>query len=372
MRRTLLALALALAFPFTALAHDPPPDEAQVKSLGVVSVRSGQPTSLPTQIPASIEGVTHEQIDATVNATDSEDAIKFLPSLLVRKRYVGDYNHAVLSSRASGTGNSARSAVYADGILLSNYLGNGATYAPRWGLVTPEEIERVDVMYGPFSAAYPGNSVGAVVDYVTRMPTQFEGHAKVSAFTQNFSLYNTNETYSGSQTSASLGSKSGDWSWWVNVNHTDSAGQPLSFATKPISTTAPGVNPTATGAVWGLDKTNTPWYILGTTTQYHTVQDHAKLKLAYDVSSTLRASYTLGNWNNKSDGTPTTYLRDAAGAPVYGGNYVINGNTYALNGLFSATKENIDHWMHGFSLKSNTKSEWTGKLRPACTTTAPT
>ena len=100
----------------------------------------------------------------------------------MRKRYIGDYNHAILSSRASGTGNSARSAVYADGILLSNYLGNGVgglSFPPRWGLVTPEEIERVDVMYGPFSAAYPGNSVGAVVDYVTRMPTRFEAHGKV-------------------------------------------------------------------------------------------------------------------------------------------------------------------------------------------------
>ena len=130
---------------------------AQEKSLGVVTVTSGQPTSLPTQIPTTMEGITKEQIEKSINATDSEDALRYFPSLLVRKRYIGDYNHAVLSSRASGTGNSARSAVYADGILLSNYLGNGATYAPRWGMVTPEEIERVDVMYGPFSAAYPGN-----------------------------------------------------------------------------------------------------------------------------------------------------------------------------------------------------------------------
>ena len=151
--------------------------EVPVKSLGMVTITGGQPTSLPTQIPTTMEGVTQQDITQKINATDAEDALKYLPSLLVRKRYIGDYNHAVLSSRASGTGNSARSAVYADGILLSNYLGNGANYTPRWGLVTPEEIERVDVLYGPFSAAYPGNSVGAVVDYVTRMPTQFEAHA---------------------------------------------------------------------------------------------------------------------------------------------------------------------------------------------------
>src|SRR5438552_5841136 len=148
-----------------------------LKSLGTVTVTSGRPSSLPTQIPTTIEGISAEQIATKINATDSEDALKYFPSLNVRKRFIGDYDHAVLASRASGTGNSARSLVYADGILLSNLLGNGANYTPRWGLVAPEEIERVDVLYGPFSAAYSGNSVGAVVDYVTRMPKQFEAHA---------------------------------------------------------------------------------------------------------------------------------------------------------------------------------------------------
>ena len=136
-----------------------------------------------------------------------------MPSLLVRKRYVGDYNHAILSSRASGTGNSARSAVYADGILLSNYLGNGVgglSFPPRWGMVTPDEIERVDVMYGPFSAAYPGNSVGAVVVFTTRMPKAFEVHAKAGYASQPFELYNTDETYRAWETSASVGNRSGD------------------------------------------------------------------------------------------------------------------------------------------------------------------
>ena len=124
-----MALALALAFPILAAAQ-----EAPSKTLGVVTITGGQPTSLPTQIPTTMEGVTREQIEQTINATDSEDALKYLPSLLVRKRYIGDYNHAILSSRASGTGNSARSAVYADGILLSNYLGNGVgglSFPPR-------------------------------------------------------------------------------------------------------------------------------------------------------------------------------------------------------------------------------------------------
>ncbi|MEP6721908.1 MAG: Plug domain-containing protein, partial [Variovorax sp.] len=143
-----MAATIALSAPTWAQDVD-----GSTRTLGTITVTGGRPTSLPTQIPTTIEGTTREQIEATVNATDAEDTLKYLPSLVVRKRYIGDYNHAVLATRASGTGNSARSMVYADGIPLSNLLGNGATFAPRWGMVSPEEIERVDVMYGPFSAA---------------------------------------------------------------------------------------------------------------------------------------------------------------------------------------------------------------------------
>ncbi len=366
MRRNRVALAVAMAFPLalTAQAQTLPSSaasatDAPVKALGVVTITSGQPTSLPTQIPTTMEGVTREQIEQSVNATDSEDALKYFPSLLVRKRYVGDYNHAVLSSRASGTGNSARSAVYADGILLSNYLGNGVgglSFPPRWGLVTPEEIERVDVMYGPFSAAYPGNSVGAVVDYVTRMPTQFEAHAKAGYVSQPFELYNTHATYRAWQTSASVGNKSGDWSWWLNFNHTDSHGQPLTFATRLLSTGVTGSAGVAvTGAVLDKDKSGNPWYILGTGTEYHTVQDHVKLKLAHELTPTVRATYTLGLWQNTSEGRPVSYLRDAAGQPVTGGVVNINGQSFAAltGGDFALTHESLMHAMHGLSVKSH-------------------
>src|SRR5207342_1904176 len=166
-------------------------------------VTGNQPTSLPTQIPTTMEGISREEIDRKINATDAEDALKYFPSLLVRKRYIGDYDHAVLATRASGTGNSARSLVYADGILLSNLLGNGATFTPRWGLVSPEEIERVDVLYGPFSAAYSGNSVGAVVDFVTRMPEKLEAHVKYGYYVENFTLYDTDDSYPARAASAS-------------------------------------------------------------------------------------------------------------------------------------------------------------------------
>ncbi|ROZ79045.1 TonB-dependent receptor [Ramlibacter sp. WS9] len=356
---TRLALALATAFPFIAQAHEPAPPP--VRSLGTVTITGGQPTSLPTQLPTTIERVTREQIEHSINANDSEDALKYLPSLLVRKRYIGDYNHAVLSTRASGTGNSARSMVYADGILLSNYLGNGAAFAPRWMLVTPEEIERVDVLYGPFSAAYPGNSAGAVVDFVTRMPRQFEAHAKIGFSHQPFALYGSEGGSSGKQASASLGNRSGPWAWRLNVNRGESEGQPLTFATRLVSqgATPTGAETQVTGAVPGLNRNNQPWHLLGAATQYHSVQDHLKARVAYDFSPTVRATYTLGWWHNVSEGRPVSYLRDAASNAVYSGKVNIGGRAFTLApGDFGLSNEDLTHVMHGLSVKSHTHGTW--------------
>ncbi|HWH83170.1 MAG TPA: TonB-dependent receptor [Burkholderiaceae bacterium] len=368
-RRVLAATALApLAFGAHAQA-EPAPDAAPVRSLGVVTVTGAQPTALPTQIPATVEGVTREQIARAINASDSEDALKYLPGLLVRKRYIGDYNHAILSSRASGTGNSARSAVYADGLLLSNYLGNGVgglSFPPRWGMVAPDEIERVDVMYGPFSAAYPGNSVAAVVVFTTRMPQAFEAHAKVGYSSQPFDLYGTHATFRAWETSASLGDRRGAFAWRLDLNHADSHGQPLTFATQLLSSGTPGSAGTkVSGAVLDANNANQPWVVIGSGTEYRSTQDLLKARLAWDITPSLRASYLIGVWRNRADGTPATYLRDAAGAPVYGGSAInIDGRSYAAptGADFAATKERLSHVMQGLALKSHTQREWDWEL----------
>ena len=351
--RRLSAASTALACSLAQAVHEPGP----VKGLGTVDVTSSRPTALPAHIPTTIEGITGQQVEESINATDSEDAIKYFPSLLVRRRNIGDYDHAVLSSRASGTGNSARSLVFADGILLSNLLGNGASFTPRWGLVTPEEIERVDVLYGPFSAAFSGNSVGAVVDYITRMPGKFEAHVKAGAFTQDFHLYSSEGRYNGYQLSASLGDRKGAFSWWIAANRLDNAGQPLTFATKVIATGTPASAGTpVTGAVFGENPRTQPQWILGTGTQTQTTQDHAKVKLAYDFSPTLRASYTLGYWANDAFREVDTYLRDAAGTPVWSGNVNIEGRSYTIAASeFPRSRADMEHVIQGLSLKRHAR-----------------
>jgi iron complex outermembrane receptor protein len=73
--------------------------------------------------------------------------------------------------------------------------------------------------------------------------------------------------------------------------------------------------------------------VRGTGTQYRTVQDHLKLKLAYDLATDLRASYTLGWWRNDAVGRSDQYV-----APVLGG--VTN-------------RDGLAHLMQALSLKQN-------------------
>jgi iron complex outermembrane recepter protein len=326
-------------------------ESEMTRSLGTIVVTARRSSSLPTYIPTTIEGISGERVADTINASDAEDALKYLPSLNVRKRFIGDYDHAVLATRASGTGNSARSLVYVDGILISNLLGNGASFTPRWGLVTPEEIERVDVLYGPFSAAYPGNSVGAVVDYVTRMPGSLKVNARTAAHSQDFELYGTRERYDAWSQSFSAGNRHGAFAWWFNLNRLDSRGHPIAFTNKLLSAGATGAGTPVTGALRERNPRNEEWYILGATNEVHTVQDHAKLKLAWDFADELTASYTFATWRNDATRAVASYLLDDAGNEVYSGPVVIDGRRFVLaNTDFAPGTGELRHHMQGLSV----------------------
>ena len=355
----MLAVCAAGAFVPAAQAADSTEKAAADTQLQEVVVQGGAASGVPKEVPAVVEAVTREQMADSINVINTEDALKYLPSLQIRKRFIGDTN-GIVASRSSGTLVSARSLVYADNLLLSNLLGNSYSYPPRWGMVTPEEIERIDVMYGPFSALYPGNAMGAVINMTTRMPDQFEAHAKAQVFNQHFKLYGTDDSYSGKQFSAALGNRAGALSWWFNANHLDSRGQPTTFLTQPLSTKAAAAGDRqVSGARTDLDPSGAARTILGATGIAHTIQDQAKLKLAYDISPTLVASYTLGLWQGDNTTGVASYLKDAAGNPVYSGKVNFGGKQYTLKDtdLNPGTSEQ-QHWMHGLALASRSGGSW--------------
>src|SRR3954454_7019615 len=270
------------------------------------------------RLPQTTESITKEKIDSTINLANPEDALKNLPSIQVRSRYIGDTN-APVGMRTSGTSASARNLIYADGILLSSLLGNNNqnTGSPRWNTVSPGEIAQVDVMYGPFSAAYPGNSMGGVINIITRMPEKFEAGVDVQSSWQTFSLYGTKDTYDSQRYMGYIGSRYKDLSFRFDYSHLDAHSQPITFSTALISSgvqipgdaDTPGVT-RVTGAFPGLNPTNAPINTLGAGNINHTIQDNFKWKFAYDFTPVIRLAYTFGMWQNNANSKFQSYLRD--------------------------------------------------------------
>lgn len=252
------------------------------------------------QLPNTVASVTRKQIERQINIVDTEDAVRYMPSLFVRKRNSGD-TQAVLQTRTWGVGSSARSLVYADDLLLTALIGNDNTIgAPRWGLVAPEEIERVDFLYGPYAAQYPGNSMGGVLKITTRMPEKLEVSVKNTTTVQDFSQWGTSRGFVNNVSSFFVGDKVGDFSWTVSGNWQRGSQQPLTYVT------APNFFPGAYLAtnVYGTTFAN----VIGSTGNLANDQVNAKFKAAYDFTNTIRGTYTFGFWSNDGQSYPENFL----------------------------------------------------------------
>ena len=345
-------LALAAA---TSVHAEPAASEPHTVSTVLVRAPKARAPA-PSPSPATTETVTAETLKTGVNLINTEDSLKYLPSLVVRKRHIGD-TQAPLATRTSGVGSSARSLVYADGVLLSALIGNNNTSAsPRWGMVAPGEIDRVEVLYGPFSAAYPGNSIGAVVNIITRMPEHLEGSAKAGYSVQRFDQYGTRGDFPAHQFSASFGDRVGAFAFRLDATRTAGDSQPLAYATALRPTAPSSAGTPATGAFLDVNRLGAPIAVTGAGGFEHQEQTNLKLKTAWDIGPDLTLTYTLGAFLNDTDSQARTYLSDAAGAPVYAGTANIGGYAYALPAsLLSNNVYAFDerHWTQSLSLNGH-------------------
>jgi len=329
-----LALMACLVAPVAARAADTDP-------IVVTGTRSSSD-------PNTAETVDAERLKETTALLTTEDSLRYLPSLLVRRRHIGD-TQAPLATRTSGVGASARSLIYADGVLLSALIGNNNSIAsPRWGMVSPEEIARVDVLYGPFSAAYPGNSIGAVVNITTRLPEHFEGSVGSAVSVQSFDQYGTHGVYPAFRVGGTAGSREGRFAWFASANHLASRSQPLAFVTvaQPAGTSAAGTP--VTGAFADRNRAGAPIFVIGAGGLEDQRQDNLKLKLAFEVSPALKLTWLSGLFLNDTRSDARTYLsRDAYAGPLNIGGKLVNVAASAFSNNVYRLDER--HWMHALT-----------------------
>lgn len=339
MKTSIFAVAAALLAPSPAAFAADDADAASRPEIVVTAARQDQTI---VNAPNTVAAVDAATIRTTVNAVSVEDTLKYVPGLIIRKRHIGD-NFAPIATRTSGLGSSARSLIFADGILLSalinNNNGNGS---PKWQLVAPQEVARIDVLYGPYSAAYSGNGIGTVVNITTRTPDRLEAQLDLVGNVQHHRQYSTARSLGTGQVSASLGDRIGAFSFFASATRTISNGQPVVYVT---ANSAPAGT---TGAVATRNRTGAAIQVLGASDIDRHVQDAIKLKLGYDLSDTVRASYTAGLFLDDTTAKVDSYLRDAAGNTVY---------TTGFNSGFYLRANR--HWAHALSVSGDTEAfDW--------------
>ncbi|MBS0530867.1 MAG: TonB-dependent receptor [Proteobacteria bacterium] len=335
-RRQTAAQARARVVIRTATDSPSPPAGADLNALV-----GAPPLKQRFQLPQESHSITAKQIDETISLKDAEDAVKYMPSLFVRKRNDGD-NQAVLATRTWGLNSSARSLIYYDDLLISALIANNnQNGSPHWNLIAPEAIARVDFLDGPFAAAYPGNSIGGVLIFTTKMPDHLIASVKQTVSVMPWRQYGTKDTYVSSQTSAVVGDRQGKMSWLLSATYQDSYQQPLTY------TTNKGIPAGTTGAFSALNKQGIEADVIGTGALVHSQQTSGNFKLAYDVTPLVQATYSFGVWNNVQTSDPQTYLRSVAtGLPTFAGIASFASNKYTWDET---------HVSNAISLRSDTK-----------------
>ena len=362
--RALIATAMALAIggPVCVRAQGVATD----KLIDAITVTGLRERAGP-DVPNTTASKTAVELRAQ-NLFNPEDALNYVPNVTIRKRYIGDRN-ALIGGRSFSTLQPARGLVFMDGYLLSNFLGRFD--APRWNMIAPEEIERVDVLYGPYSATYPGNSIGTTVAIRTRRPDDLTMSVRTTAFSEHFDEYGLEDDYTGYQVSGFLGDRFDNDAWFtLAANRQDSTGHPMQYYT--VSANAAGQFPTVTGAavpVTGVRFDRDPQgrrrAVFGANSGAidHTIQDQVKLRGGYALNDWLEIEGFVALWRNNTDNENRTLMRDAAGNEVWSGRVIADGITFNVPvSAFLPSRREEEHRQWGTTLRTTRSDGWNGSL----------
>lgn len=344
MKTSLLAVATALLTHAPAQAAETAEEAAAGETIIVVGQAEAPVTVVPRGLAISLD---RRNFDA-INAVNVEDLMKYTPDFFVRKRFAGDDN-AVVAMRGANTVQSARTIVLVDGFVVSNFLGNRYDYPPKWNVVGPAEVRQFDIVYGPYSARYGGNSMGGVISVTTQEPREgFSATGTVQALVMPFREYGFDQTFRGASVEGAIGykQKDGPWSLRASFRHFANTGQSMTYnllqkATGPATATVTGayvdpglIRPAGLAA-------NAETAVFGAASPVDVGQDQARLRIGYDTPGGWQITALGVLWQTRQDLTqPRSWLVDAAtGAPVYQGNVRFDGVTYNAAGLnFSTTR----------------------------------
>jgi len=195
MKQFKMAICLfTLVFAFASMAQAQ--KAVELEKTVVTATRIETPVE---NLPISVSIITRDDIEK-IHAKTVDDVLNKVAGVLI-KRNKGLSNtgsHTTISMR--GTASSSRVLVLKDGIPLnSTYIGS----VNFWGVMSVEDIEKIEIVRGASSALYGSSAMGGVINIITRPAREktsgsvsFEGgtfdtyigNANIAAATDKFGL----------------------------------------------------------------------------------------------------------------------------------------------------------------------------------------
>jgi len=266
-------------------------------------------TRFPTRLenaPGQIEILTADDLEKR-NDVRLSDSLKQLPGIHVQTGR--GVLQPIQSMAMRGIPDERRIQVLLDGVPLNDGYSGGLNF----GALPPDAIDRVEVLYGPMSSLYGGNAMAGVVSYTTRMPTKTEFAASVG-YGNPFSAGKAPENLR--KTSLSGGTKfDNDLQLLAGGHWLATDGYRSEWVT---GTTAPAAGFSGWSSL--PQKNGAAGYLLGNKGRTEWNEDGEFLKLEQRLSggSRWRFGWQRQNYTYTSV-DPQTYLRNAAGTPVFTG-----------------------------------------------------
>ncbi|MBU3078916.1 TonB-dependent receptor [Sphingomonas quercus] len=350
-----LAAGVAAAPAFAGEGPGQPGDDAIL----VIGQQDAPITVAPRGLSVSLGKA---EFDA-VNAVNVEDLMKYAPNFYVRKRFAGDDN-AVVALRGANTVQSARTIVLVDGFLVSNFLGNRYDYPPKWNVVGPSEVRQFDIVYGPYSARYGGNSMGGVISVTTDAPEGTAIYGTAQSFVMPFKDYGIDESFAGYSVEggASWTQRDGPWRIRGSFRHFANTGQSMTYNLLSPASGAGAAIP-VTGA---YDDARLSAPVFGAASPVDVAQDQARLRIGYQAGDWLIEALGFV-WKTRQDLTdPRSFLTNAAGDPVYQGRVSYEGQVWNATGLNSSVSRRteylaglkLDGPIAGWDISTNLSRYW--------------
>ena len=176
--KTIICLfTLVFAFAFLAQAQE----AVELEKTVVTATRTETPIE---NLPVSITVITKDDIKK-MHAKTVDDVLNKAAGVQVRrgKGLSNTGSHTTLYMR--GTGDSSRVLVLKDGLPLNTtYIGS----VNFWGVMSVEDIEKIEIVRGASSALYGSSAMGGVINIITR-PARKKAAGSVSFEGGTFDTY---------------------------------------------------------------------------------------------------------------------------------------------------------------------------------------